>query len=145
MKSPLRAPFRRQDGFTLVEMMVVISVLGIALAMAIPSFRGQMERARFDRAAAEMQSDLRLAISTAKATGRAVLIDFETNGYRLVDATDSTRVYRERTFDGGINLATSGDPLVFPWGMVQPADVNIASHSRTKDVQILPTGRLEVQ
>ena len=50
------------DGFTLIELMVVVLIIAILLAIAIPTFLGAQDRAR-DRAA---QSDLRNALTTAK-------------------------------------------------------------------------------
>lgn len=135
---------RNQRGFSLVEIMVTLSIMGIVLAIAVPGFRSSMTRAQFDRATTELQSDLRLAVSTAKSTGRAVLFDFRADGYRLVDATDTTRVYRSRELASGIRLNASGSPLVFPWGMVQPANISVTGPHDDKDYQILPTGRLEL-
>lgn len=135
---------RNQRGFSLVEIMVILSIMGIAIAIAVPSFRGTMTRARFDRATTELQSDIRLAISTAKSTGRTVLFDIRTDSYRLVDATDTTRVYRTRTLEAGIRFTASGSPLIFPWGMVQPANISVTGPHDDKDFQILPTGRLEL-
>lgn len=132
-----------RTGFTLVEIMVAIGILGIALAIAVPSFRGTMDRARVDRVESELQSDLRLALSHAKATGRAVRIQFDETGYRVVDATDSTRVIRQRDYEAAIRVTASGNPLVFPWGMVQPADLNVSHRAGSHTVMILPTGRIE--
>jgi type II secretion system protein H len=134
---------RDRSGFTLVEILVVLGIVGIGLALAAPAFNSSMQRARFERATTELQSDLRLALSTAKATGRAVLLDFDAGGYRLVDATDSTRVYRNREFGPGVRMLASGSPLVFPWGMVQPAQVSVVTSHRDGEFLILPTGRLE--
>jgi type IV pilus assembly protein PilA len=50
------------DGFTLIELMVVVLIIAILIAIAIPTFLGAQNRAR-DRAA---QSDLRNALTTAK-------------------------------------------------------------------------------
>ena len=55
----LRKP---DDGFTLVELMVVVLVIAILIAIAIPTFLGARERAQ-DRAA---QSNLRNALTSAK-------------------------------------------------------------------------------
>ena len=54
---------RKQDeGFTLVELMVVVLVIAILIAIAIPTFLGARQRAQ-DRAA---QSDLRNGLTAAK-------------------------------------------------------------------------------
>ena len=62
---------RREDdqGFTLIELMVVVLIIAILIAIAIPTFLGAQNRAR-DRAA---QSDLRNAFTAAKS----IATDFE--------------------------------------------------------------------
>ena len=134
---------RERAGFTLVEMMIAITIIGIALVVAVPNFRGSLDRARAERIEAELQSDLRLALSTAKATGRAVQFRFDEDGYRLIDAADSSRVFRSRDYEGSIAVVASGNPMVFPWGMVQPTDVSVSHHAGSTDYLILPTGRVE--
>lgn len=52
----------KEDGFTLVELMVVVLIIAILIAIAIPTFLGARERAQ-DRAA---QSNLRNALTSAK-------------------------------------------------------------------------------
>lgn len=52
----------RENGFTLVELMVVILIIAVLIAIAIPTFLGARTRAQ-DRAA---QSDLRNTLTAAK-------------------------------------------------------------------------------
>lgn len=132
------------SGFSLTELAVAITILGIALAITVPSFNNSLRRARYDRAASELQSDLRLAISEAKATGRTLVLDFGASGYNVMDAADSN-VVRTREYDGGLSFAATSDPLIFPWGLVQPAEVYISGQQRSHNFQILPTGKVEME
>ena len=54
---------REDEGFTLIELMVVVLIIAILIAIAIPTFLGARGRAQ-DRAA---QSSLRNALTNAKA------------------------------------------------------------------------------
>ena len=51
-----------EDGFTLIELMVVVLIIAILIAIAIPTFLGAQDRAR-DRGA---QSNLRNSLTAAK-------------------------------------------------------------------------------
>lgn len=127
-----------------MEIMVTLTLLGIVFAIVAPNFRRSFDRARFDRAQSELQSDIRLAISTARARGRAVRFNFSPTGYSLADAADSTQIYRSRDYGEGFVLATDRNPLVFPWGQVQPVQIQVSNHSHSQDFRVLPTGRVEV-
>jgi type IV pilus assembly protein PilA len=62
MKSRLAARRRDEGGFTLIELMVVVLIIAILLAIAIPTFLGAQNKAK-DRSA---QSSLRNTVTAAK-------------------------------------------------------------------------------
>src|ERR1700737_5339124 len=64
---------RGEQGFTLIELMVVVLIIAILIAIAIPTFLGARQKAQ-DRAA---QSDLRNALTAAK-TGYVDTEDYAT-------------------------------------------------------------------
>jgi len=51
MKTP-----RRQDAFTLIEMMIVIVVIAILIGVLLPQFRGTQDEASIQRARAELRT-----------------------------------------------------------------------------------------
>ncbi len=58
----MRERLNKEEGFTLVELMVVVLIIAILIAIAIPTFLGARERAQ-DRAA---QSNLRNSLTAQK-------------------------------------------------------------------------------
>ena len=85
-----------EDGFTLIELMVVVLIIAILLAIAIPTFLGARNRSN-DRAA---QSSLRNALTAAKVlftdsqdytSATVSALQAEDPGLDVVDSgTDST-------------------------------------------------------
>ena len=77
MLNTLRQRRDEDEGFTLIELMVVVLIIAILIAIAIPTFLGAQDRAR-DRGT---QSDLRNALTAAKT----VATDY--SGYFLKSST----------------------------------------------------------
>ena len=84
-----------EDGFTLIELMVVVLIIAILLAIAIPTFLGAQNKAK-DRSA---QSSLRNGLTAAKT------IYTDSSDYTTADATALAAVEPSLRF-----VSPSADP-----------------------------------
>lgn len=68
------SPRSVQRGFTLIELMVVITIIGVLAVLAIPSFVGTIARAQVSKAVNNFISDTRYARGEALRRGKSVTI-----------------------------------------------------------------------
>jgi type IV fimbrial biogenesis protein FimT len=72
-------PKIKTSGFSFVELMVVIAVIGIVLSIAAPSFNQFIERKRVEGLASVLSTDIQIAKSEAIKRNQNVTLSF-TNG-----------------------------------------------------------------
>ena len=65
---------KKNSGFTLVELLVVVVVVGISFSLAVPSFQGMMARNRLATQANDMLLAITLARSEASRVGGTVSV-----------------------------------------------------------------------
>ncbi len=62
---------RERKGFTLAELLIVVAIIAVLVAVAIPVFTAQLERARQAADLANIRSSYAEAVSTALSTNAA--------------------------------------------------------------------------
>ncbi len=76
----------KQKGFTLIELMIVVAIIGILAAIAIPAYQDYTIRARVTEGL-EMASSAKLAVSETAMTNNALPADQAATGYTTPAAT----------------------------------------------------------
>ena len=108
---------RKQRGFTLLELMVVVAIIAILASIAIPSFTSSLEQARLRLVVETLVTDLRQAQRDVLANGASgtATISFTTGEQWEVEkylgasgTNELSRSYSE--FAAGIELSTSFSP-----------------------------------
>lgn len=74
---------RKTSGFTLIELMVVIAIVGILIAVAAPSFTESIARRRLEGVANELSADLQYAKSQATSVNANVSLVTTAHGYTV--------------------------------------------------------------
>jgi len=88
-----------QRGFTLIEIMIVLTILGVLTSIAVPAFRQWRAHSAVNDAATAMMGHLKQARNMAMAESRNVQIVFATTAYTFdKDSTGSCTSCKNLTF-----------------------------------------------
>jgi prepilin-type N-terminal cleavage/methylation domain-containing protein len=120
----MSAAGKTDDGFTLLEALVVIAIVGMIAAIVAPNIGASLDLLSLRQSTSTMQADLRVARATAMRTGNPVVMKPLPRG-RGYDWIGGTRHLPEN-----IGLTMSGPVSFMADGSMLPANIALASGGR---------------
>ena len=148
---------KRTLGFTLIEMMVVIAVIAVLSAIAVPSFMEYARNQRLNGAARQVYTDLMNARQQSVTENKKIIVQFVNNHqYQFVRDNDASETvttgdetlvlrdiqpeYSDVTFSAGFN------PAFRPNGTGKNPVITLTSSStgKTKCITISTAGRIKI-
>lgn len=95
-------------GFTLLELLVTITIVGIIMAIAVPSFQNTIQDSRRNAALSEFRESIQLARDEAVARNASLTLCASNDGSTCSNANTWEKGYVLRTASGGTLIKSNG-------------------------------------
>lgn len=145
-----------KKGFTLVELMIVIAVMGILAAIASPNLQNYMAQRRLNGSSRQVMSDLMASRMKAVSLNQRVKVSFASNHqYEIWNDADGSETVENNEGDDiekdihndyhDVTFSATANPVFQPRGTVSPGStITLTNSSGSKYVKVALTGRIKI-
>lgn len=131
MHTPMPQNLRISQGFSLIELMVVVALLGILAAIAAPSLRDMMVQNRLSNSSNELIATLQFARAEAIKRNQTIRFTFnsQTQTWQVLDST--SKLLRTGQLPNTIQLSSTLNNSTLSFGPTGLNDVSDSKNSLT--------------
>ena len=145
---------RKNKGFSMLELLLVVAILGIVAAIAVPRFTNANAQRDLDNAARQLVVDLRWTSQMAANsvdTVKVIFVNTSPFGYRVVQGAAETVIKPTYSFPATVLFPSAVSSITYdvygkPTGNADVSIIlqNTAGQTRTVSIDYL-TGRVRMQ
>ena len=133
------------SGFTLLESMLNLAVLGILLVIAVPDFFPMLQRQRFENSASEIRALLEETQSLALTSQVSHRVGFDANEHSLLITrkhSGSYAILQKRPVEEEMTLEATRWPSFGPFGFAQSGTILLDSPEFQTSIVVSSVGRI---
>ncbi len=144
-----------EKGFTLVELIIVMAIMAIISAIAVPNYKAFMTQRRLNGAAREVMSSLMEARMKAVSINQRVKVSFESDHeYEMWNDADSNGIVADNEGDDierdiypdyyDVTFSASANPVFQTNGTASAGTITLTNASGTREVTVSTAGRVKI-
>lgn len=139
---------KKNNGFTLLELMIVMALIGIIILVGFPNFQSLRHDQTLYSEATKIKSDLRYMQQIAFDTQNTYKMTYETDSYTLELNSSPYTLLKSENLEGNVKFQDSGIIRIggdgIPIGDSFPVTITLFKNNLTVNINILSGGKIEI-
>lgn len=139
---------KKNNGFTLLELMIVMALIGIILLIGFPTFQSLRQDQTLYSEATKIKSDLRYMQQIAFDTQNTYKMTYGTDSYTLELNSSPNTLLKSEKLEGSVKFQDSGILRIggdgIPTGDSFPVTITLVKNNLTVNINIFAGGKIEI-